>query len=486
MKLLGFGILCSLAAMIGGCGSEGPMASKDGTAEVTIALTSVPAMVACIKVQTTLNGAVQAPVLFTVTNGSSSATLNLGRLSTGPAIFVGSAYSQACTDATINTTAVPGWVSDSVMANLTIGAASTINLTFHQNNPVTVSANFVKSVKSLWAGVRSTYAVMSDGTVKASGATVAGIGTLIQPTDFPGATSVAEIAVSDNFSCLWTTAGAVQCWGILPGAPSSTPTPTAFALPGPALQIAAGSGHMCAIVQISTTNNPVYCWGANASGQLGNGTNTASNTPVQALLPSGDSSAYAIAAGVDVTCALTSGAQIACWGNNAVGQLGNGGTANSNRPVVIFLNGGFKSLTVGTETTCVLTVDGRAFCWGDLTGDGVDTTRLFPSQVSGLTDAIDIASGLGHTCAVKRTGGVVCWGGGIAGATAMPTGVGSFLPLPVNGIPLPAVEVETHQGLHTCAILQDGSAWCWGANETGQLGDGTITPRFVPTRMKVN
>jgi len=49
-----------------------------------------------------------------------------------------------------------------------------------------------------------------------------------------------------------------------------------------------------------------------------------------------------------------------------------------------------------------------------------------------------------------------------------------------------AANVEAHQGNHTCALLQDGSVMCWGANETGQLGDGTITPRFVPTRAKIN
>jgi len=486
MKIFRFGILCGWTALSSACGSAGTDAAGDDGAEVSIALTSVPAMVACIKVQATVNGALQAPVLFPVMSPASSASLSLGRLPTGAATFTGAAFSQACSDATINTTAVPTWISDSVMATLTLGAASTIGLTFHQNNAVTVSANFAKSVKSLHAGIRSTYAVMNDGTVKAWGATVAGIGTLVVPTDFPGATSVAEIAVADSFSCLRTTAGAVQCWGIQPGAVSSTPTPTAVVMPGPALQIAAGSSHICAIIQASSINNPVYCWGSNASGQLGNGGNAPSSTPVQVLLPFGDTSAFAIAAGADTTCALTSGANVMCWGNGAFGQLGNGATANQNRPVFTAGPAGFKQITVGGQNACVLGIDSTLQCWGSDAGDGADLQRNSPVRVTTLTDAIAIAAGGGHDCAVRRTGGVACWGGDVSGQIALPSGFGQFLPIPVNGLPIAAANVEAHQGNHTCALLQDGSVMCWGANETGQLGDGTITPRFVPTRAKIN
>src|SRR5258708_28011977 len=100
-------------------------------------------------------------------------------------------------------------------------------------------------------------------TVKVTGSSGAGVATLLTPVDLRGATSVAEVAVAASFACLRTKAGVVSCWGNTPGSASSIPTPTPVTLPGPALQIALGTSHACAIVQVSQLNNPLFCWGSN-------------------------------------------------------------------------------------------------------------------------------------------------------------------------------------------------------------------------------
>ncbi len=192
---------------------------------MSVALTTVPATVTCVRLQATVGSAAPVVVLATVTPNTSSATLNLGRLPAGQATISGTAYALACSDPTIGTTASPLWLADPVMATFTVGATVTVPLTFHINNPVAVSANFVKNVSSLSVGPKSSYAVMADATVKVTGSSGAGIGTLLTPGDLPGATSVAEVAVAASFACLRTKAGVVSCWGNTPGSASSIPTP---------------------------------------------------------------------------------------------------------------------------------------------------------------------------------------------------------------------------------------------------------------------
>src|SRR4029079_14978807 len=152
--------------------------------------------------------------------------LGLGKLPGGGVSISGTAYALPCTDATIGMTAVPAWIAEPVSAVLVTGASVTVPITSHVNTAGTVSANFIKNVTSLSTGSHSTYAVMADGTVKTWGITGAGLGTVLAPTDLPGASSWAEVSVPGSFACLRTPAGAVSCWGLPPGAASSLQTPT--------------------------------------------------------------------------------------------------------------------------------------------------------------------------------------------------------------------------------------------------------------------
>jgi alpha-tubulin suppressor-like RCC1 family protein len=147
-----------------------------------------------------------------------------------------------------------------------------------------------------------------------------------------------------------------------------------------------------------------------------------------------------------------------------------------------------SKLAVSGLNACALRPDGIVVCWGASggNGDGSQVNRLSPVFVSGLDGVTSISAGAAHHCALRKDGSVWCWGNGSQGQTASPIASLAVTPTQVAGLPLPAIGVGAHEGNHTCALLSDTSVWCFGANEAGQLGDGTITTRYVPTPMKLN
>jgi alpha-tubulin suppressor-like RCC1 family protein len=169
---------------------------------------------------------------------------------------------------------------------------------------------------------------------------------------------------TNGFSdCALTSGGGLKCWGGFTGhsarnAGSLTPVDV-LGLTSGVKAVAVGGVFTCAL----TTGGTVKCWGSNSWGNLGNGTSTRGDTPVDVVgLPAGIS---AIAAGARHAWALTGGGGVKCWGFNNRGQLGNGKTIDSNVPVdVVGLGSGVKALTAGFVHTCALLRTGTVKCWG--------------------------------------------------------------------------------------------------------------------------
>ena len=342
------------------------------------------------------------------------------------------------------------------------------------------------------AGSEHTCVVLVAGGVKCWGANFSGQlgdGTNVNrntPVTVAGvAGSVSAIASGSEHTCALSTGGAAVCWGanfsgqLGDGTNINRNTPVNVSgLAGGVPAIAAGAEHTCAV-----TAGGVKCWGANAAGQLGDGTNVNRNAP--ASVPALPGSVISIAAGSAHMCALTTDGSIWCWGANFSGQLGDGTNVNRNTPVrVSGLLGGVLEIAAGSEHTCALTRGGALACWGanfaGQLGDGTTVKRNAPVMiVSGLSRPVTgIAAGSEHTCALVA-GGVKCWGANFSGQLGDGTNVNRSTPVSVSGIAGGVSEVLAGSS-HTCALSTSGAMVCWGANFSGQLGDGTNLSRSTP------
>jgi hypothetical protein len=243
----------------------------------------------------------------------------------------------------------------------------------------------------------------------------------------------------------------------------------------------AGSGHTCGV----TTGGAAWCWGAGGSGQLGNGSTGSSTVPVP-VTDTGWQMFDSISAGESHVCGLTPSGEAWCWGAGGSGELGNGSTSNSTVPVPVSGGLTFKSVSAGDAHACGVTTGGAAYCWGSnivgALGDGTTTDRLVPVPVSGgLTFAV-VSAGQ-HTCGVTASGQAWCWGRNNRGQLGDGTTTQRNSPVPVSGgLTFAGVDAGL---LHTCGVTTGGDAWCWGSNDAGELGDDSfidsesLVPRLV-------
>ena len=297
----------------------------------------------------------------------------------------------------------------------------------------------------------------------------------------PIMTNIRAIDLGWEHTCALTTSGAVKCWGanwsgqLGDGTITHRQTPTNVrGLASGISAISAGYRHTCAL----TTGGGVKCWGMNAEGQLGDGTNTERHAPVNVSgLTSGIA---AISAGYKHTCALTTEGGVKCWGGNWSGQLGDTTTIDQNIPTdVSGLTSGVVAISAGGYHTCALTTGGGIKCWGENVygqlGDGTTSNQTVPTDVKGLTSGIvSISAGGNHTCAVTTGGTAKCWGFNRKGQLGNGQNANSSRQVNVLGLTRGVSTIESGDW-HTCALTTNNGVKCWGWNISGQLGDGTHT-----------
>jgi alpha-tubulin suppressor-like RCC1 family protein len=243
-------------------------------------------------------------------------------------------------------------------------------------------------------------------------------------------------------------------------------------------QLATGYRHSCVVL----TDNRVMCWGSNGFGQLGNNTTTASSTPALAI---GLNNAAQIATGLDHTCALTTAGTVICWGQNVNGELGLGHNNDRLTPTMIPNLSGVTQIKAKGAFTCALLSSGTVKCWGANTnnaalGDGTTTNRNVPTNVLNISGATQLAVGSAHACVLVQGGAVRCWGANDYGQA----GDGSMTHPKAQAVQVTGISgaLELDAGLfHSCVRLAAGEVKCWGLGAHGQRGDGSTTANmFAP------
>lgn len=304
----------------------------------------------------------------------------------------------------------------------------------------------------------------------------------------PPLRNVVRIASHGSHTCVTLNSGAMRCWGdgiygqLGDGGDMEQPFAVAvIGLASGVQSIATGAAHTCAVA-----NGGARCWGYNYFGQVGNGTDTDRDlpTPVSGL----GSGVTSIVAGSLHSCALTSAGGVRCWGQNGFGQLGDGTDTNRLTPVnVSGLSGGVQAIAAGGRHTCALTTTGGVKCWGDnedgQLGDGTMTGRLTPVDVVGLGSGVQaISAGGSHTCALLSGGAIRCWGNNDEGQLGDGTTITRLTPVVVSGFTSGGHLVSAGEE-HTCAVTSGGAVRCWGDNGVGQLGNGSYTSSGEPVQV---
>jgi alpha-tubulin suppressor-like RCC1 family protein len=333
-----------------------------------------------------------------------------------------------------------------------------------------------------------------------------GVGTDLNHSPVPlpvvGGGAFQYVSASRVHACALDAGGAAFCWGQNGSGQLGEGSNASSMIPVPVrgdlrfASVTAGSFHTCAL----TAAGEAYCWGENRFGQLGTGDTLATALPAPV---SGGLRFQALSAGGSHTCGLTAGGAAYCWGDNHHGELGDGGAATSAVPRPVSGGLSFAALSAGRPPaassnfagghTCALTRNGAAYCWGfnnqGQLGDGTENDSPAPVPVATGVAFRTISAGSLYTCGVTTEDNALCWGANDAGQLGGGlVNTRSSLPVPVIG----RLRFETvsagsaSKGVlsagrpHTCGLTSAGTAFCWGRNDSGQLGSGTATTQSVP------
>ena len=182
------------------------------------------------------------------------------------------------------------------------------------------------------------------------------------------------------------------------------------------------------------------------------------------------------------TCASDTSGRVYCWGLNDTGQLGDGSNSNRSVPVQVSSLTNVSRVVTGGQHSCALLNDQTVRCWGDNSrgqlGNGTTTSSNVPVAVSGISNATAISAGQEHSCALLSDGTLSCWGNNSYSQMAETKGVTHTTPIAVPNVT--GVAALASGAYHQCVLLSGGEVSCWGYNGSGQVGDGTTTERRVP------
>ncbi len=345
---------------------------------------------------------------------------------------------------------------------------------------------------------------------------------------------VRGLATGPGHTCTVHDDGALCCWGELHGVVHTTDAVRAVDRPmrvqgiPPVRSVVLGARHTCAL----TDAGAVWCWGENQSGQLGDGSDRARATP---SLVAGLANVDLLAAGAWHTCARVRGDGVRCWGGSmgehvavpvlrvptrvegfddvaswalgvdtcaltAAGEMHCFGNAlmytyrradpwramrrhytlralRDLRELAL----GWGEGSAGDRAACAITREGGLRCWGD-GYDAGDTSRMVPAELGRLGVVHGLAMADDHGCVIRANDKVACWGANGSGQVGDGSRVTRAVPVDV-ALSRDVRRVAVSEG-HSCALDAQGDVWCWGDNRQGQLGDGTREARTRPVAVR--
>jgi alpha-tubulin suppressor-like RCC1 family protein len=315
------------------------------------------------------------------------------------------------------------------------------------------------------------------------------------PVAVSGGIAFTSISAGGAYTCGLTVDGSAYCWGANGSGQFGNGSRTSAAIPTAAAgnlkfsSISTGDGHICGI-----TTDAAYCWGANPSGQIPgppvSGMPEDAVNPVKVTVNGGSSTIRAVSAGSVHTCGLDNNNVAFCWGNNLDGALGTGDSSGGvHAPAMVGGPGGqlwsFRTIAAGYRHTCGITQDGKGYCWGNnddgALGDTTTTSRYVPTAVQTYDTFVKLSVAAYYSCATKANGTLWCWGRNRAGQLGDGTTTNAPSPVLVSG--LSTVNSFAARSSHTCAVDTDGRAACWGSAESGEVGDGFDSVRPTPVKV---
>lgn len=204
--------------------------------------------------------------------------------------------------------------------------------------------------------------------------------------------------------------------------------------------------------------------------------------PVSAAAPT----VTQISAGLNSVCALRSDRSVWCWGTNESNEIGVLDRVKRNRPAQVVRNGGAalgEARLIASSTAaanCAVLLDDTVWCWGNRWMS--PPSELGARQETTFPHAIAFSAGSDHFCGLTEDHAAWCWGRNETGQVG--DGTLTYRKDPVKIIPDGVLAINADRD-STCALRSDGSVWCWGENTEGEVGDGTTTPRLSPVRVQV-
>ncbi|MBS2031711.1 MAG: tandem-95 repeat protein [Deltaproteobacteria bacterium] len=296
-------------------------------------------------------------------------------------------------------------------------------------------------------------------------------------------------------------------------------------------QLVSGGNHSCVI----RPDHTLWCWGDPGQGELGIGNSNVrfQATPVQV---GGSTDWQDISAGNSATCGIrgtSDGGTLFCWGEGSQGQLGTGQESSTQSPTQVGTNTNWRQVAMDDEHACGVQTDGTLWCWGNndndelgnVSGVGTFGNADSPTQSGSDTDWVQVAVGENHSCAVKTSGALYCWGRELDGQLGVPNpnfnlstpdpqhvgppddwaevaaagyctcglrldaslycwgdSCGGDAPSQVSGGPWVGVQMDGYKP-QICAVKADRSLWCWGDNGFGELGAASPPSSTSPVRV---